>query len=93
MNSDYTNICNIYRISDLNIHKQHVVNWLPGNVPTPLSICLFKLALNSLLLNTFNSKAENFNFPDATSPFLLVSPPKEQEDKTIISKLHHGMGA
>ena len=68
--------------------KQHVVNWLPGNIPTQLSICLFKSAINSLLSNVFVSKAENFSFSDSTSPFLLVLPTKEQ-DKTIIAKLHH----
>ena len=70
--------------------EQHVVNWLPGTILTPLSICSFKEALRSLLSNTFISKSENFSFPDATSPFLLVSPTKEQEGETIISKLQHG---
>ena len=69
--------------------KLHVVNWLPGNIPRPLSVHLFKLALNTLSSNTFISKAENLSFPYATSLFLPVSPTKKQEDENIISKLHH----
>ena len=49
--------------------EQHVMNWLPGNIPTPLSIHSFKSALNSHLSNAFISKAENLSYPVPTSLF------------------------
>ena len=63
-----------------------LVAWKHTNTTVYL---LFQSAFNLLLSNTFISKAENFSFPDATSPFLPVSPTKEQEDETINSELHH----
>ena len=70
--------------------ESYVINWLPGNIPTALSIRCFKNALNSLLSNTYFTREDNFSFPDASTPYSPVSLDNGPDDETIISELHHG---
>lgn len=68
----------------------HAINWLPDNVPTPLSTRPFKNALQSLLSNSSVVREENLSFPDASTPYSPVSLDDHPDDETIISELHHG---
>ena len=50
-----------------NKFDQHVISWLPGNIPTQLSIRRFKNALNSLLSNLSLARENFLHFQKQTT--------------------------